>query len=116
MTGSGLLDVYQAAYLAGGPTRVADTALVALVETGRVRVRRSGELSALERVPRPRHPMEAAVLEAIGPDGVSGADIVRQCVRTDARLIALAELLRRGGLLPDARLAKLTAHLGGPFT
>jgi hypothetical protein len=114
MTGSGVLDIYQAAYLAGGSTRVADTALVALVETGRVRVQRSGEMSIVKR--DPRHEMEVAVLDAIGPAGVSGADVVRQRIGTDARVIALAELLRLGGLLPGTGLTKLTAHLGGPFT
>ena len=37
MTHTGL-DVYEIAFLAGGPARVVDTALVVLVETGRVRV------------------------------------------------------------------------------
>src|SRR3982750_4043667 len=52
-----LLDVYEVAFLAGGPDRVVDTALVALVETGRVRVQRAGELSVVDDRPGP--PAEA---------------------------------------------------------
>ncbi len=51
------LDAYEAAYLAGGLDRVVDTALVALVETGRVRVQRTGELSMVEDAPG--HQIEA---------------------------------------------------------
>ena len=54
------LDLYDIAYLAGGPERVVDTALVALVESGRVRVHAPGELAAA--VPDRRHPVEAACL------------------------------------------------------
>ena len=36
------LDLYEIAYLAGGPERAVDTALVALVQTGRIRVHSPG--------------------------------------------------------------------------
>ena len=63
------LDVYDIAYLAGGPARVVDTALVALVQTGRVRVHSPGRLATVDLARR--HPVEAAVLDAIGPAGTA---------------------------------------------
>src|SRR5688500_17785335 len=68
------LDLYALAYLAGGPQRVVDTALVALVESGRVRVHAPGELAAA--VPDRRHPVEAAVLDAIGARGHPTVDTI----------------------------------------
>ena len=57
------LDLYDLAWLAGGPDRVVDTALVALLRSGRIRAHAPGVLAtvALAR----RHPVEAAVLDAV---------------------------------------------------
>ena len=92
-----LLDVYEAAFLAGGPDRVVETALVALVETGRARVQRAGQLSVVDD--RSRHPVEDAVLAAIGPHGYRQFEVVRWMAGKDERLTALAERLRRDGLI-----------------
>ena len=45
------LDLYEVAYLAGGPDRVVDTAVVALVRSGRVRVHSAGQLATVGPVP-----------------------------------------------------------------
>src|SRR4051812_33354686 len=92
-----LLDVYEAAFLAGGPDRGVETALVALVETGRVRVQRAGQLSVVDD--RSRHPVEDAVLAAIGPQGYRQFEVVRWMAGKDERLTALAQGLRRDGLV-----------------
>jgi hypothetical protein len=97
-----LLDVYEAAFLAGGPDRVVDTALVALVETGGVRVQRGGQLSVVDD--RSRHPVEDAVLAAIGPHGYRQFDLVRWMAAKDERLTGLAERLRRDGLVSGIEL------------
>jgi hypothetical protein len=89
--------VYEAAFLTGGPDRVVETALVALVETGRVRVQRAGQLSVVDD--RSRHPVEDAVLAAIGPHGYRQFEVVRWIAGKDERLIALAQRLRRDGLV-----------------
>ena len=58
-------DLYGIAYLAGGPRRVVEAAVVALVEDGRLGVTgATAELHVLD--PRRRHPVEAAVLDATG--------------------------------------------------
>jgi hypothetical protein len=91
------LDVYDIAFLAGGLARVVDTALVALVETGRVRVHSPGELATVSLARR--HPVEAAVLDAIGPSGHRSADTVRWRVSSDERVLDLGRRLRSDGLL-----------------
>jgi hypothetical protein len=106
------LDVYDIAYLAGGPARVVDTALVALVQSGRVRVHSPGQFAVvgLSR----RHPVEAAVLDAIGTGGHRSVDTILWRLVDDERLLHVEDRLRREGLLrrghwlgshaPDRRL------------
>ena len=91
------LDVYDVACLAGGPGRVVDTALVALVRSGRVRVTRPGELevAALDR----RHPVEAAVLDALGANGPRSALTVCRRAAADPRLADVTARLLEAGLL-----------------
>ena len=104
-----LLDVYEAAFLAGGSDRVVDTALVALVETGGVRVQRAGQLTAVDD--GSRHPVEDAVLAAIGPHGYRQVAMVRWLAGKDERLTALAERLRREARSPFvATLASVLAR------
>jgi hypothetical protein len=91
------LDVYDIAFLAGGVQRVVDTALVALVESGRVRVHAPGTLAALR--PERRHPVEAAVLDAIGTRGHPSVDTIRWRATDDARLTGLGPSLATEGLL-----------------
>jgi hypothetical protein len=91
------LDVYDIAYLAAGPDRVVDTALVALVETGRVRVQPPGQLTVAELARR--HPVEAAVLDAVGTRGHRSVDVVRWRLADDDRVFAIGRRLVAAGLL-----------------
>jgi hypothetical protein len=89
-------DLYEIAYLAGGPRRVVETAVVALVENGRLRVdRATGRLHVVD--PHRRHPVEAVVLDAVGPRGRSWGLVCR--ARSDPRLATVADGLARDGLL-----------------
>jgi hypothetical protein len=108
------LDVYEAAYLAGGPRRVVDTAVVALVETGWVRARTAGDLHVVQD--SPRHEVEAAVLAAVGSGGPHRIDIVRWVATRDRRLTALADRLKDEGLLSGNGLARLLSRGGRPLT
>lgn len=90
-------DPYEIAYLTGGPRRVVETTVVALVEAGRLRVdRRDGRLHVVD--PRRQHPVEAVVLDAVGPRGRPVWGTVRRA-RTDPRLTCVADGLARDGLL-----------------
>ena len=94
-------DVYEVAFLAGGPRRAVDTAVVALVESGRIRVTPlSGELSVVEH--RRRHSLEAAVLDAVGRRGQWSIDTVRWRLESDERIGSLGQRLERDGLLSPA--------------
>jgi hypothetical protein len=105
----GVLDVYDVACLAGGPDRVVDAALVALVQSGRVRIHRPGQLMTvgLSR----RHPVEAAVLDAVGPTGHRSIDTIRWRLAADERLLDIARRLQRAGLLGHTH--RLVPHLSG---
>jgi hypothetical protein len=96
-----VLDVHAVACLAGGTDRVVDTVLAVLVETGRVRVQRDGQLTMLDR--RTRNEVEAAVLDAIGTRGHRTAGLVRQRAGADARLRLLVDRLVADGLLTARR-------------
>ena len=82
-------DLYEIAYLAGGPRRVVETAVVALVENGRLRVdRATGRLHVVDA--SRRHPVEAVVLDAVGPRGRSVWGLVWRA-RSDPRLATVAD-------------------------
>src|SRR3954468_4559513 len=90
-------DLYDIAYLAGGHVRVADTAVVTLVERGQVRVAPDGQLSVIQL--GRRHPVEAAALDAIGTRGWRSVSSVRWRFEDDPRLSGIAERLAEDGLL-----------------
>jgi hypothetical protein len=95
------LDLYDTAYLAGALPRLVDAALVALVETGRVAVRSPGQLAVPE--PARRHPVEAAVLDAIGTLGHRSVDTIRWRAAADDRIAAVGRRLREDGLVAGPR-------------
>jgi hypothetical protein len=107
MTASRQLDVYDLAFLAGGVPRVVDTALVALVESGRVRVHAPGELAVVE--PGRSHPVEGAVMDAVGTRGHRSVDTVRWRMAGDERLAQLAASLAAAGLLRRRPFARTTS-------
>ena len=90
-------DPYAIAFLSGGLQRAVDTALVALVESGRVQVHAPGELAAVR--PERRHPVEAAVLDAVGTRGHRSVDTIRWRLSRDERLTGLGPSLAADGLL-----------------
>jgi len=95
------LDLYDIAFLAGGAERVVDTALVALVESGRVRVHAPGELAVVK--PDRGHPVEAAVLDAVGTQGHRSIDTIRWRLAGDARISDPGRSLAAAGLLRPRR-------------
>jgi hypothetical protein len=102
------LDVYDIAFLSGGAPRVVETAVVALVRARRLRVRSPGQLvtADLSR----RHPVEAAVLDAVGPIGHRSVDTVCWRARDDERLVGIGNRLRAEGLLGRTGALLRLAH------
>jgi hypothetical protein len=103
------LDVYEIAFLTGGPDRVVDTAVLALLRTGRLRLHSPGQLATADL--SRRHPVEAAVLDAVGPTGHRSVDTIRWRVVDDDRLLDLGRRLRSAGLV--GRAAGLMGMLHG---
>jgi hypothetical protein len=109
MTGTRTLDVYELAYLAGGPRRAVEAAVIALVEAGVLRVTRpTGELAFLQR--RPCRDLEAAVLDVVGFRGSRLLGTVCWRLRADARLTAIGRRLQAGGLLTPSRDLQAPRH------
>ncbi|UOY03867.1 TIGR04222 domain-containing membrane protein [Blastococcus sp. PRF04-17] len=98
------LDLYDMAWLAGGRRRASQTAVAALVGSGRVKV--TDPTADLQAVGGgATHPVETAVLDALGTRGHRGIETVVFLVREDPRLDAVEERLVRAGLLRRGRLA-----------
>jgi hypothetical protein len=98
-------DVYEIAYLFGGPRRVAMAALVALHEDDQITI--SSARHRVEAVRRaPREPVETAALEAIPRWG----KVLRPALRAIADTAAVEDIgrrLRRDRLLPSSHLSAL---------
>jgi hypothetical protein len=91
------LDVYDIAFLAGGPNRAVETAIVALVRGGRLRVHSPGQLATADL--SRRHPVEAAVLDAVGLTGHRSIDTICWRLVEDDRLLDIGRRLHKAGLL-----------------
>ncbi|RII17710.1 hypothetical protein DSC45_12480 [Streptomyces sp. YIM 130001] len=99
--------LYEVAFLAGGPYRVAELAMVSMARAGRVLLAHTGWVTVA--VPEGRDPVERSVLDAIGPSGqerirpvrsaVAVADPVREL---GARLVDSGLAAEDGGQVPDA--------------
>ncbi|MFF8101372.1 TIGR04222 domain-containing membrane protein [Streptomyces sp. NPDC016640] len=100
-TGGGRdLTLYEAAFLSGGPGRVADVALVAMARRRRLLLAHTGWATVVD--PHGRDEMERSVIGAIGPDGQSPLAPVRAAAATADPVRGIAERLAAAGLaVPD---------------
>ncbi|WP_308404122.1 TIGR04222 domain-containing membrane protein [Streptomyces sp. SKN60] len=107
------LTVLEAAYLAGGPLRVADLTLVSLHRARLVLLAHTGWATVVDAAGG-RDELERTVLGAIGPDGQSPIPAVRPLVAEAACVRALADgLVARGLALPEpARRATVAGGRG----
>ena len=103
-----VLDVYDVAFLAGGANRAVETAIVALVRCGRLRVHSPGQLATAEL--SRRHPVEAAVLDAVGPLGHRSVDTICWRLVEDERLLDIGRRLHKAGLLGRLGAAVSVLH------
>ncbi|MFD9335143.1 TIGR04222 domain-containing membrane protein [Streptomyces sp. NPDC060028] len=94
------LNLYEAAYLAGGPRRVAELTLLSMQRQHRLLLAHTGWATVLDPVGRDPH--ERSALVAFGPDGQSPVASIRTAVAEDAAVRALAKRLGEAGLALDA--------------
>ncbi len=94
------LTLYEAAFLSGGPDRVADVTLVAMARQRRLLLAHTGWATVVD--PRGRDDMERSVIGAIGPEGQSPIAPVRAAAATADPVHGIAERLVSAGLaVPD---------------
>ncbi|MFE6427963.1 MULTISPECIES: TIGR04222 domain-containing membrane protein [Streptomyces] len=94
------LTLYEAAFLAGGPRRVADLTLVSMARQRRLLLAHTGWATVVD--PCGRDEMERSVIGAIGPGGQSRIAPVRSGAAAADAVRALADRLVRAGLaVPD---------------
>ncbi|MGW0609346.1 TIGR04222 domain-containing membrane protein [Streptomyces sp. NPDC002788] len=95
------LTLYEAAFLSGGPRRVADVTLVAMARQRRLLLAHTGWATVVD--PRGRDEMERSVIGAIGPDGQSRIAPVRAAAAAADAVRGVADGLVRAGLaVPDS--------------
>ncbi|MFE9393867.1 TIGR04222 domain-containing membrane protein [Streptomyces flavidovirens] len=102
------LSLYETAFLAGGPVRVADLALVSLHRRRRLLLAHTGWATVVD--PRGQDDVERSVLGAIGPAGQSPIAAIRTATTTADAVRAVADRLVSAGLaVPDAVRAPLAS-------
>jgi hypothetical protein len=102
------LDIYDFAFLAGGHTRTVETAIVALVLEGRLRVHAPGQLASVEL--SRRNPVEAAVIDACPPIGHRSVDTICWRLLDDDRVLDIGRRLHQDGLLGRMSAAVSVLH------
>lgn len=99
------LNVYQIAYVSGGPTRVAMVALVGLYEDGQVKIARARHrVTVLVR--DQNDPVRAAVVASI-PDAGRTLGPVLAAAAGSGAVAEVRRTLRDRGLLPGSRITRL---------
>ncbi|MEZ3179182.1 TIGR04222 domain-containing membrane protein [Streptomyces pimonensis] len=94
------LTLYEAAFLSGGPGRVADLTLVAMARQRRLLLAHTGWATVVD--PCGRDEMERSVIGAIGPQGQSPIAPVRAAAATADAVHGISERLVGAGLaVPD---------------
>ncbi|MEU6477645.1 TIGR04222 domain-containing membrane protein [Streptomyces sp. NPDC047017] len=102
------LTLYEAAFLSGGPARVADVTLVAMARQRRLLLAHTGWATVVD--PRGRDEMERSVIGAIGPEGQSRIAPVRAAAAAADPVRGLADRLVSAGLaVPEGSGASVAA-------
>ncbi|GAA2729516.1 TIGR04222 domain-containing membrane protein [Streptomyces nogalater] len=107
------LTLYEAAFLSGGPARVADVALVSMARQRRLLLAHTGWATVVD--PRGRDEIEQSVIGAIGPDGQSPIAPVRTRAADAEAVRRLADGLLHAGLAvpegSDTTVASAVRHV-----
>ncbi|MFD7169599.1 TIGR04222 domain-containing membrane protein [Streptomyces violascens] len=99
--GEQALSCYEAAFLAGGPYRVADLTLVSMHRARRLLLAHTGWATVVD--PEGRDDLERSVLTAIGPGGQERIAAIRSGAAAADAVRSLADRLAGAGLaVPDA--------------
>ncbi|MGW3030702.1 TIGR04222 domain-containing membrane protein [Streptomyces sp. NPDC001178] len=94
------LTLYEAAFLSGGPSRVADLTMVSMARQRRLLLAHTGWATVVD--PRGRDDMERSVIGAIGPEGQSRIAPVRAAAASADAVAGLGDRLVDAGLAVPA--------------
>ena len=103
------LTLYEAAFLSGGPGRVADLTMVSMARQRRLLLAHTGWATVVD--PRGRDDMERSVIGAIGPEGQSRIAPVRAAAASADAVAGLGDRLVDAGLAVPAH-ARTTVAAG----
>jgi uncharacterized protein (TIGR04222 family) len=98
------LDVYEGAYLAGGPRRVAQTAAFSLLAADRIRGSRSGTMTTVVAdgaTASKQDDVAQVVYDALAQQEPTHMDPVLSVAAKDPTVVSIGERLRREGLVRD---------------
>ncbi|MFD5264575.1 TIGR04222 domain-containing membrane protein [Streptomyces sp. NPDC058335] len=102
------LTLYEAAFLSGGPGRVAELTLVSMARQRRLLLAHTGWATVVD--PRGRDEMERSVIGAIGPEGQNRIAPVRTAAAAADAVRGLADRLVGAGLaVPDGARTTVAA-------
>jgi uncharacterized protein (TIGR04222 family) len=102
------LTLYEAAFLSGGPGRVAELTLVSMARQRRLLLAHTGWATVVD--PRGRDEMERSVIGAIGPEGQSRITPLRAAAAGADAVRGLADRLTGAGLaVPDGARTTVAA-------
>ncbi|WP_336112322.1 TIGR04222 domain-containing membrane protein [Streptomyces sp. PTD9-10] len=102
------LTLYEAAFLSGGPARVADVTMVSMARQRRLLLAHTGWATVVD--PRGHDEMEQSVIGAIGPEGQARIAPVRAAAAGAEAVLRLADGLVRAGLaVPDGARTTVAA-------
>lgn len=104
------LTLYETAFLAGGPHRLTDLALVSMARDGRLLLAPTGWATVID--PHGRDDIERTVITALGPGAQSPVPALRAAVAAAEAVRALADRLTAAGLaVPGAVRSRVTGAL-----
>lgn len=104
------LTLYEAAFLSGGPARVAEVTLVSMARQHRLLLAHTGWATVVD--PRGRDEMERSVIGAIGPEGQSRIAPVRAAMAAADSVRSLADRLVGAGLaVPEGTRSTVAAGI-----
>jgi uncharacterized protein (TIGR04222 family) len=105
------LSVPELAYLAGGPRRVVETAIAALVDSGALRPARRGTVQVVHAVGSTGDPVQAAVLGAAAERHTTTVPRLVESMRRHRALDPIRSTLAAGGLVVAPPVARARLRL-----
>ncbi|MFF7634350.1 TIGR04222 domain-containing membrane protein [Kitasatospora sp. NPDC008050] len=100
------IGLYETAYLAGGPNRVVDLALVLMSGRGRLHLAHTGWTTVVD--PQGRNRLERALIEEIGPEGQCRTTELREALTEHPTVAEIGSRLSLAGLATPVAIREST--------